>query len=105
MASHTRPSLGANGLEDFHRPLPTTGEHLQPVEARQITYPETAMNEFPSLRPSRKEALRPYPLRLSPDQIAALEELKRERGVSPPEFIRDAINNALRLVNESEKKE
>jgi len=98
-----RADLTIQGLEDVHVPL-TSFPNLptQPAayngETMASDTPEG--EEFPSLTPKPRNSSVPYVLRLYPDQLEALSRLKAERGVVPSQFIRDAINAALKKVNE-----
>jgi hypothetical protein len=59
----------------------------------------TILESFASLRPgAKRERMVPYPIRLPVAQIARLEQLKRDRGVIPAEFIRDAVAGCLALL-------
>lgn len=57
-------------------------------------------NALLALLPRKRELLKPYPMRLRESQIAELRELEA-RGVMPAEFIRAALDDALRRVRES----
>jgi hypothetical protein len=61
---------------------------------------QESASEIPSLTRRAKAALVNYPCRLRADQIAALNNLKQDRGVLPAELIRDAVDLVLRRIEE-----
>jgi hypothetical protein len=61
------------------------------------------ITDFPSLQHRKKTRLDTYPVRLSIKQIEALKDLKRKYKIVPAEFIRDAIDSALRRIHHNEE--
>lgn len=98
MASSRAP-LASHSLEDMHVPLISSRNASMPP-AQPERDDETTMKDLPSLNKPPKSRLVPYPLRLSMNQIAALDELKKERGIVPAELIRDAIDVVLQRIKE-----
>lgn len=95
MAKTPRAKL-SYGLEDAHAPLtpfnprPELGDAL---DAQETTSPHS----FPSMQGGRG-AKHSIQVRLSPATIQQLEKLKADLGVVPGQFMRDAIENALRQL-------
>jgi hypothetical protein len=89
------------GLEDANVPLTPIRDHRTPVEASEredAIGVKSFINGFSSIRPvARRERMIPYPVRLTAAQIASLERLK-ERGIVPAEFIREALERCIAVL-------
>lgn len=87
--------LAAYDLSNLHEPLAGVTGPREPVFSERVTVDGGVT--WKSLDPKPREALVPYPMRLRPGQIVLLDRLK-ERGAVPAEFIREALDAALRQV-------
>lgn len=91
-----RAALAAHSLEGLHEPLVVDVPAMFELEVAVDRSPG-----FMSLQRKKREPLVPYPMRLRTDQVAQLQELQG-RGVVPAEFIREALDAALRCVREAQ---
>lgn len=91
--------LASKSLENLHAPLPAS--RIPQVRSAPAGYLEaSSTSDIPSLTRRAKSVLVNYPCRLRAEQIAALNQLKEERGVLPAELIRDAVDLVLRRIEE-----
>lgn len=95
-----RSLLAAHGLEEAYistHSLSTPADGPHPSE---VQYNIEPVKDLPSLNKPPKSRLAPISVRLTLDQIAALDKLKTERGIVPAELIRDAIDVVLQRIKE-----
>jgi len=104
--AHKPSLLASSGLEDLRVPLIPTRSLSTPPGPPQPAYVASnaaTVSDFPSLNRPAKSRLVPYPLRLSMEQIAALDKLKSTLGIVPAELIRDAVDDALLRIAKGDR--
>jgi hypothetical protein len=85
------------GLEDAHAPLTPFNPRPELGDALDAQEP-TSPRSFPSMQPGARVTLRSIQVRFSPATIQQLEKLRAEKGVVSCQFIRDAVEHALRQL-------